>query len=39
MFKIKNNIKKERTDTGNNNLSRIIENMSKDQVRANEILQ
>ena len=36
---IKNNIKKGRTEAENTNLSRIRENMSTDQIRANEILQ
>ena len=36
---IKNNIKKGRTEAENKNLSRIRDNMSKDQIRANDILQ
>ena len=36
---IKNSIKKGRTETENTNLSIIRENMSKDQIRANNILQ
>ena len=36
---IENNIKKGRTEAENTNLSRIRENMSKDQIRANDILQ
>ena len=36
---IKNNIKKEKTKAENANLSRIRENMSTDQIRANDILQ
>ena len=33
IFEIKNNIKKGRTKAENTNLSRIRENMSKDQIR------
>ena len=36
---IKNNIKKGRIETENTNLSRVKQNMSKDQIRANAILQ
>ena len=36
---INNNIKKERTKDENTNLSKIRENMSKDQIKANDILQ
>ena len=39
LSKIKNNIRKGTTETENTNLSRIRENMSKDQTRANDILQ
>ena len=36
---IKNNMKKKRSKTENTNLSRIRENMCKDQITANDILQ
>ena len=36
---IKNNIKKERSKAENTNISRIRENMSKDLISANDILQ
>ena len=37
--KIKNNIKKERTEAEDTNLSRIRENICKDQIRANNNIQ
>ena len=36
---IKTNIKKERTKSENTNLRRITENMSKDQIKADGVLQ
>ena len=39
LSKIKNKIWKGATEAENTNLSRIRENMSKDQTRANDILQ
>lgn len=37
--KIKSNIKKQRAETENTNLNKIRENMSRDQLRANDLLQ
>ena len=38
-LRLKKNIKKEKTEAENTNVSRIRQNMSKDQIRANDILQ